>query len=72
MKPPQHIYNRGLLGLGSIREDTPNHQETGDLREFRVLVGWVVGGRDILLETRAGQRNSGRVYQKGNKICSGK
>ena len=25
----QHIYKRGLLGLGSVREDAPNSQETG-------------------------------------------
>jgi hypothetical protein len=37
---PQHIYSRELAGLGSIREDASNPQETGSLREFRGLVGW--------------------------------
>ena len=36
-----HIYRRGLLGLGLVREDAPNPQVTGDLRESRGLVGWV-------------------------------
>jgi hypothetical protein len=40
---PQHTYSRGLLGLGSVREDSPNPQETGGPREFRGLVGSVVG-----------------------------
>jgi hypothetical protein len=42
----QHIYSRGLPGLGSSREDAPNPQETGDPREFRGLVScgqWGVG-----------------------------
>jgi len=38
---PQHIYSRGMLSLGSIKEDAPNPQETGGPREFRGLV--VVG-----------------------------
>jgi hypothetical protein len=53
MRPP--IYSRGLLGLGTVREDTPNPQETGGPREFRDLVGWVVGGGGILMETRGGK-----------------
>ena len=36
----QHIYSRGLLGLGSVREDTPNPQETGGPREWGSLVQW--------------------------------
>ena len=48
---PQHIYSRGLQGLGSVREDIPNTQETGGPGKFRGLVGWVMGGGDILLET---------------------
>jgi hypothetical protein len=36
---PQHIYSRGLLGLGLVREDVPNPQETEGPREFRDLVG---------------------------------
>ena len=42
---PQHIYSRGLLGLGLLREDAPNPQETGGPREFRGLLGcgWEVG-----------------------------
>ena len=57
----QHVYNRGLLGLGLVREDVPNPQETGDLREFRGQVGWRVG-------RRYGMWNSSRVDQKGNRI----
>jgi hypothetical protein len=34
---------RGLPGLGSDREDSLNPQETGGPREFRGLVGWVMG-----------------------------
>ena len=38
---PQHTYNKGLLGLGSVREDTPNPQETGGPRDFRRWgAGW--------------------------------
>jgi hypothetical protein len=40
---PQHIYSRGLPGLGLIREDAPNSQETGGPREFRGLVECCVG-----------------------------
>ena len=29
-----------LPGLGSVREEAPNSQETGGQREFRGLVGW--------------------------------
>jgi hypothetical protein len=29
-----------MLGLGFVREDAPNPQETGGCREFRRLVGW--------------------------------
>jgi hypothetical protein len=52
---PQHIYSRGLLDLGSVREDTPNPQENGGPREFRGLVvrgllGCGQGGGDILME----------------------
>jgi len=35
----QHIYSRGFPGLGSVREDAPNPQETGGPRRFRGLVG---------------------------------
>jgi hypothetical protein len=37
---PKNIYSRGLLGLGSVKEDAPNHQETRGSREFRDLFGW--------------------------------
>jgi hypothetical protein len=48
----QHIYSRGLPGLGLVREDVPNPQDTGDPREFRSLVGrGGRGGGDILVET---------------------
>ena len=32
-----------MTGLGLVREDAPNLQETGGSREFRGLLGWVVG-----------------------------
>jgi hypothetical protein len=38
MRPP-NICSRGLLCLGSFREDTPNLQETGN-KKFRYLVWW--------------------------------
>jgi hypothetical protein len=37
---PQHIYSRGLPGLGSVREDAPYIQETRSPREWSGLVGW--------------------------------
>ena len=42
------------MGLGSVREDAPNPQETGGLRMFRVLGRSGMGGSDILLETGVG------------------
>jgi hypothetical protein len=39
------MHSRGLLGLCSTRDDVPNPQETGDLREFRGQVGWGWGGK---------------------------
>jgi hypothetical protein len=35
---PQHAYSRGLLDLGSTRDDAPNPQETRVPREFRGLL----------------------------------
>jgi hypothetical protein len=32
---PQHIYSRGLQGLGLVKDDTPNPQETGGPKEFK-------------------------------------
>jgi len=37
MRPPTHIQQR-TPGLGSVREDAPDPQETGDARKFRGLV----------------------------------
>jgi hypothetical protein len=72
MRLPTHIYSRGLLGLGSVREDAPNPQETGGPREFRGL-GFEMCG-DILLGTGWGRKyemwNSRRVDLEGNKIWS--
>jgi hypothetical protein len=70
MRPPKHI-SRGLLGLCSFRDDAPNPQETGGLREFRGQVGW--GWGDIHVETggRVGRRcgmSSSRKVDGGNKI----
>jgi hypothetical protein len=48
---PQHTYSRELPGLGSIREDVPNPQETGDPTEFINQVWWEVVGGDILVES---------------------
>ena len=36
---PQHIYSRGLQGLGSVREHAPNSLVTRGPREFSGLVG---------------------------------
>jgi hypothetical protein len=52
---PQHMYSRRLLGLGSVREDEPNPQDSGGPREFRGLVGWVVGVGNTLVETGDGE-----------------
>ena len=35
MRPPTHIYGRGLPGLCSFRDDAPNPQETEGPRELR-------------------------------------
>jgi hypothetical protein len=55
MSPPTHICSRLLLGLGSVTEDARNPQETGSPRKFRGLLGWRVGGRDLLMETGVGK-----------------
>ena len=52
--------------MGSVRDDTPNPQETGDPREFRGLVGYGVGQwghpcRNKVLGSRYGMVNSERV-----------
>lgn len=39
----QHIYSTGLPGLGSVREDALNPQDTGGPREFRGLMGQGLG-----------------------------
>jgi hypothetical protein len=55
-RSPAHIYSRGLLGLGSTREDEPKPQVTGDPRKCRGLMGWGVEvGGDILVETGFGE-----------------
>ena len=56
----QHIYSRGLLGLGSVREDEPNPQGIGEPREFRGLDRWVVGGGWWIHPD--GDRRLGRSY----------
>jgi hypothetical protein len=38
-----------------FRDDTANHQETGNPREFRGQVGWRVRGGYILVETGGGE-----------------
>ena len=45
------MYYRGRTDLGLVREDAPNHQETGGPREFRMEYLRVQG---ILLETGGG------------------
>jgi hypothetical protein len=52
MSPPTHIQQRTA---SSIREDAPNPQDIGGPRKFRVLVGWELGGGDILVETGDGE-----------------
>ena len=44
----QHTYSRGLLSLGSVREDAPNPQENGGPGSLEVGKG---RGGDILMET---------------------
>jgi hypothetical protein len=67
---PENIHSWGLLGLGSVREDTPRRytsQETGGPRCGEIW-GPGVGGGDILVETREskyGIWNSQRVDQEG-------
>jgi hypothetical protein len=67
MRPPTHLQQ----GLGSVREDAPNPQETGHPREFRDWVGWEMGGRTSLWRQGAGMRygmwNSQRGDQEGDK-----
>ena len=41
--------------MGSVREDVPNPLKTGGPREFKGLVGWVVGSGDIFVETVGGE-----------------
>jgi hypothetical protein len=59
-----------MTGLGSVREDAPNPQENGCHREFRGLVGLVVGGENILVETE-GQREVWDVEQSEGWIGRG-
>jgi hypothetical protein len=53
----------------------PNPQETGGLREFRCLVGWMVGVRDILIETGESEGGmgcgTGGGWTEGVQIKSG-
>ena len=70
---PQHIYSRGLPGLCSIRDDTPNPQDTGGHREFRGQEGWGHPHGNSWVRRRYGMWNSQRVmrgYSEGNKIWS--
>jgi hypothetical protein len=41
---PQHIYNRWLSGLDSVRNDAPNLEEICGLWELELLVKWSFGG----------------------------
>ena len=56
--------------LDSVREDTPNLQETGGHREWGCLVRWGEVGRDTLEEIGGKHKmwNSQRVDQEGDKI----
>jgi hypothetical protein len=49
------MYSRRLSGLGSIRDDAADSQETGGPREFRSQVGLGVVGGDIHLVTGGGE-----------------
>ena len=72
MRPPQHIYSKGMLGLGPVREDAPNSQETGGPREWRGLVGgggWPSSWRQRV-RRKYGMGTSQRVDWEGNKIRS--
>jgi hypothetical protein len=44
------MYSRGLPGLGLVREDVPNPEETGGPREFRDLEASEADWWNILVE----------------------
>ena len=73
MRGPQHISNRGLLGLCSFRADAPNPQETDGPKEFRGQVGWSWGHPrgDSRVGRRCGMWRKQRVDGwGGNRIWS--
>jgi hypothetical protein len=68
---PQFIYIRGLLDLDLVRDDTPNLQETGGPREYRVRWGGEKGHphRDRGLGMRYGMWTTWG-WMEGDKIWS--
>jgi hypothetical protein len=59
------MYNRGLLGLCSFRDDVPNPQESGRPKVFRSQVVWgveVLTWKQDGVERRWGMWKSQRVY----------
>ena len=48
--------------MGSVREDTPNPQQTGEPREFRGLVGRITVCGDTFLETGGGSGGGEEVW----------
>ena len=63
----QQIYSRGLLGLGLVREDVPNPQETGDPRDLEV---WWGGGWGHPHRDMGGEEVWDVEELEGNKIWS--
>jgi hypothetical protein len=62
---PQHTYSRGLPGLGSVREDAPNPQETGGPKEFRGLMQWGWGVETSSWRQGAGEEVWGEELSEG-------
>jgi hypothetical protein len=70
---PQHIYSRRLPGLGSVRDDAPDPQETGGPGILEFSWGRECSVGDILVEIGnwgGGTWNSWRV-DRGRGIKSG-
>jgi hypothetical protein len=72
---PQPIFSRGLLDMGSVREDASNLLENGGCKERGGLVRCVGGGRGTVHPGEDGQRrygmwNSQRMDQERDKIWS--
>jgi hypothetical protein len=56
------MYKRGLPGLGSVREDVPNPQETGGPREWEAWWDGVTAHRGMGV-TSSWRQSAGRRYE---------